>query len=54
MMKMAEADKKWINDTWEKIDAKLSLAAVRSRNIIPYLSNEKGRHIDISGKDICW
>ena len=53
-MKMMELDKKWLNDTWNKIDAKLSKAAVRSRNIIPYLSDENGRHIDISKKDICW
>lgn len=51
---MTEEEKSWINETWEKIDRKLSRAAVRSRNIIPYLSDENGRHIDQAGKDICW
>lgn len=51
---MREEDRSWVNEIWEKIDRKLSKAAVRSRNIIPYLSDENGRHIDHSGKDICW
>lgn len=52
-MRMRE-EEKWVNEIWKKIDKKLSQVAVRSRNIIPYLSDENGKHIDYSKKDICW
>ena len=29
-------DEKWINETWEKIDKKLSKVAVRAREMLPY------------------
>lgn len=36
MSKTVEANAQWINDTWEKVDRKLSKVCIRSREKIPY------------------
>ena len=36
MNKIMEANAQWINDTWEKIDRKLSKLCIKSRDKIPY------------------
>lgn len=36
MKKILEQNKQWIDETWEKIDKKLSRVAIKSRNKIPY------------------
>ena len=41
-------NKAWIDETFEKMEKKLRLLAVRSRDIIPYGVDENGRHIDVS------
>ena len=52
-MELIEKNKKWIDSVWEKLDKKLSLAAVKNRDIIPYTSND-GKY-DNRGKDnISW
>ena len=47
--KAAGAEQEFINSTWDKLDAKLSVTAVRSRGKIPYTS-VNGVHTDHSGK----
>lgn len=53
LKKAAEADRDFINVTWEKLDKKLSLVAVRSRDKIPY-TTENGEHTPCRGRDISW
>lgn len=52
-MDIINSNKKWINDTWEKIDKKMQKVAVRSRNKIPYTAID-GVHDDKAVTDICW
>ncbi len=49
----AQRDADFINTAWEKLDKKLSLVAVRSREKLPY-TTENGVHDDMAKKDICW
>jgi len=49
LYKAAGAEQEFINSTWEKLDAKLSVTAIRSRGKIPYTS-VNGVHTDHSGK----
>lgn len=51
--KATERDKEFINNTWEKLDKKLSVVAERSRDKIPYTSIN-GTHTDHAEKNICW
>lgn len=49
-----QANKQWIDTTWEKLDEKLSRTAVKSRYKIPY-TTINGEHDDRSkGEDILW
>ncbi len=47
MSKIAEANAQWINDTWEKIDRKLSKICIKSRDKIPYTTVD-GVHNDLA------
>ena len=57
--KIIEANKSFIDETWAKLDAKLSEVAIRSRDKIPY-TTVNGVHDDLKnnplkgGKDISW
>lgn len=46
-------DRQWVNETWEKIDKKLQLVADRSKDKVPYTTNN-GVHDDLSKTDINW
>ena len=48
------SNKEWIDSTFEKIDKKLSLAAVRSRDKIPYTANREGVHDDHKNNVQLW
>jgi len=53
-MKTIIADnKEWIEKTWQKIDEKLRVVSVRSREKLPYTSVD-GVHDDMCKKDIAW
>lgn len=53
MNTIIQENKEWIDNTWEKIDKKLSKIAVRSRNKLPY-TTINGIHDDKSGKEAGW
>jgi len=53
MREVIEKNQEWINETWNKIDKKLSRTAVKSRNKIPY-TTINGVHDDRAAKDINW
>lgn len=53
MKSIIRSNQKWIDETWEKIDQKLSKVAVRSREKLPY-SAVDGIHDNLSEKDVCW
>ncbi len=53
MKNIIENHKLWIDDTWEKVDRKLSKAALRSREKLPYTA-VNGEHDDKKESDICW
>ena len=44
----------WIDETWEKLDNKLSRTAVKSRNKIPYSTNNGEHDTRTEGADILW
>ena len=46
-------NKQWIDQTFEKLDKKLSRTAVKSRYIIPY-STKDGVHTNMAKSDITW
>ena len=50
--KIVEENKKWIDETWEKLDQKLSRLAVKSRYKIPYTTKD-GEH-DNRAENILW
>lgn len=58
MLNITEADKKWADETWQKIDAKMRVVAERNKDIIPYTTDSEGRFIDCAkGEfpyDISW
>ncbi len=47
-------DKKWAQETLEKIDKKITAEAERMAGIIPYVPNAKGRYEDFGKRDIAW
>lgn len=51
--KIIEENRDWINSTWEKLDNKLKVVSERSKNKIPY-TTENGVHNDMAKKDIAW
>lgn len=53
MKSIIQENQNWINDTWNKIEKKLSVVAVRSREKLPYTAKE-GVHDDKKEKDIIW
>jgi len=53
MKTVLEQNKQWIDQTWEKIGAKLSKTAVRSRNKLPY-TTVNGVHNDYSENRVDW
>lgn len=44
MNTIIEQNKQWIDEVWQKIDNKLSKVAVRSREKLPYTTDENGVH----------
>ncbi len=53
MYKLSAEDQKWINDTWDKVEKKLTRTAVKSRYKLPY-TTVNGTHDDRKEKDIAW
>ena len=53
MKQIIGENKQWIDETWQKLDAKLSRTAVKSRNKLPY-TTINGVHDDKSGHDSPW
>lgn len=53
MNSVIEKNRIWINDTWEKIDSKLSRVTVRSRDKLPY-TTVAGVHNDMKEKSPWW
>lgn len=51
--KASEKDKEFIENTWQKIDKKLSEVAKRSRGKLPYTAIN-GVHTDHAKENICW
>ncbi len=51
--KIIESNKEWIDQTWKKLDSKLSKVAIRSREKIPY-TTINGVHDDRQGSQITW
>ncbi len=48
------ANKDWIDQTFNKIDRKLSRAALRSRDKLPYTENREGVHDDHKNNVQLW
>ena len=44
----------WVNETYEKLDKKLRVMAVRSRDVVADGVDENGRHIDMTDKINWW
>lgn len=53
MKKVIADNKAWIEETWEKVDKKLSKTSIKSRNKIPY-TTVNGEHDDKSTGQIDW
>ena len=53
MKTIIEKNQKWIDETWDKLDKKLSKVAIKSRNKIPYTSIN-GEHDNRGGNEIDW
>ena len=53
MNTIIDQNKEWIEETWKKINKKLSRTAVKSRNIIPY-TTIRGQHDNRGEKGITW
>lgn len=53
MDNIIKENSKWINETWQKIDEKLSKVALRSRDKLPYTAYN-GIHDDKKIEDISW
>lgn len=51
--KATQNDKDFIDSTWEKLDRKLSVVALRSRDKVPYTTKD-GVHIMHDGEGITW
>lgn len=51
---LSEKDRKWAKETWKKLDDKLSVVSVRSKEKIPFWSHD-GMHDDMTKSNInCW
>lgn len=53
MEKYLNNHKAWIDSTWEKLDKKLSKIAIKSRDIIPY-TTQNGKHITRDDEVTWW
>lgn len=53
MKQTIEINKQWIDETWQKLDQKLSVVAVKSRDKLPY-TTVNGTHDDRSNLDPTW
>lgn len=53
MKQIIEQNKQWIDETWQKLDRKLSTVAVKSRDKLPY-TTVNGIHDDRSGQNCTW
>jgi len=52
MQNVIQENQAWIDETWTKIDKKLSKIAVKSRNKLPYTTVD-GEHDDRASIDVC-
>lgn len=52
MQNIIQENRAWIDETWTKIDKKLSKIAIKSRNKLPYTTVD-GEHDDRAGIDVC-
>ena len=52
-MNITEENRKWVDGVWEKLDNKLRKVCVKSRDKIPY-TTENGVHDNMVEKDITW
>ena len=53
MEKIIAQNKQWIDETWEKLDAKLKVVSERSKNKLPYTTID-GVHDDKATSDVAW
>ena len=51
-MNISASNMEWVNETWKKIDTKMQKVAVRSREKIPYTTDENGVHDNRAQSDI--
>ncbi len=51
---MTIIDEKWLNETWEKLDKKLSRVAVTKRGTLPYTTREGKVYDDCNTYDVNW
>ena len=52
--KIIEQNREWIDETFAKLDKKLSVTAVKSRDKIPYTTKNGVHNSRTEGKDILW
>ena len=52
--KIISENRRWIEDTWKKLEEKLSRVAVKSRNKIPYTTINGAHNDRTEGEDITW
>ena len=53
MKNVIQGNQNWINDTWNKVENKLKVVAVRSREKLPYTTFD-GIHDNRMEKDVTW
>lgn len=54
MSKVLEENRKWINDTWKKVDHKLSKVCIKSREKIPYTTINGVHDNKADSEADCW
>ncbi len=53
-MNLSTENKAWLDATWQKVDSKMKKVAVRSRNKLPYTTDENGVHDDRAQTNVTW
>ena len=53
MINLKEQDKKWVDDMWEKLEAKLSKTAAEIQDFIPY-TTENGKYVPDTHEGVTW
>lgn len=53
MFKLNETDKKWVDEIWSRIDAKLEYVAPLNKDKIPYITVD-GVYNNMAEDDITW